>query len=287
MSEGKIVEKKICSIFFEEYCKYLKSEEVQRICDSNKVEFDGSIEEIAEDEARKLFNSLIETTDDLSPFFIASLCEHFDPREQRDGLLSQWRGYGKRGGCCIVFDGDGLKNLIQTMAVREEFGNTIMKKVKYVSSDAEIDAGLFTGVGSDFAEAKLNAMLRGVSQEPKTSAQSLYNAVLETIPFYKDDAFKEENEVRIVVSAYAPGVGVQSSSMAKSQPKPFKFRESGGVLVPFVDLFSSKHCKLPIKEVIIGPGFDSDRRAAGVALLLKTLQINVPVRISGIPLTGT
>jgi hypothetical protein len=64
--------------------------------------------------ADEAYRARLEETDKRSPLFIASFCRHQEPHQQRNGLLSQWRGYaGEGGGYCVVFDEDALDGLVE------------------------------------------------------------------------------------------------------------------------------------------------------------------------------
>jgi hypothetical protein len=43
--------------------------------------------------------------------YVLSFCTTDDPWMSKNGLLSQWRGYGQTGGYAIVFDARGLDEL--------------------------------------------------------------------------------------------------------------------------------------------------------------------------------
>jgi hypothetical protein len=56
-------------------------------------------------DAKNIYASAIQTTDKTTPVFITSFCRHpADTDHARNGLLSQWRGYGSSGGCALEFE---------------------------------------------------------------------------------------------------------------------------------------------------------------------------------------
>ena len=122
-----------------------------------------------EDEA---YRARLEETDKRSPLFIASFCRHQEPHQQKNGLLSQWRGYaGEGGGYCVVFDEAALDGLVEAER-RISPGLTILKKDICYAADGEAPAR-----GLDF---------------------------LDLAAFVKNEVFREENETRITL-AVPPG----------------------------------------------------------------------------------
>ena len=112
----------------------------------------------------------LEETDKRSPLFIASFCRHLETHQQKNGLLSQWRGYaGEGGGYCVVFDEDALDNLVEAER-RISPGLTILKKdIRYAGEGAE---------------------------EPPASHMDF----LDLAAFVKSEVFREENETRITLA---------------------------------------------------------------------------------------
>jgi len=119
-----------------------------------------------EDEA---YRARLAETDRRSPLFIASFCRHQEPHQQKNGLLSQWRGYaGEGGGYCVVFDEERLDGLVEAER-RISPGLTIVKKdIRYAADGAALAAE-----GLDF---------------------------LDLAAFVKNEVFREENETRVTLA---------------------------------------------------------------------------------------
>ena len=59
-------------------------------------------------EAAKLYGSFVGAIDNVSPFFVTSLCRHDKGTQSYEqGLLSQWRAYANTVGFAIEFDETG------------------------------------------------------------------------------------------------------------------------------------------------------------------------------------
>jgi hypothetical protein len=119
--------------------------------------------------ADEAWRARLEETDKRSPLFIASFCRHQEPHQQKNGLLSQWRGYaGEGGGYCVVFDEDQLDALVEAER-RISPGLTILKK----------DV-LYAGENTDFPRPEMD--------------------FLDLAAFVKSEVFREENETRITLA---------------------------------------------------------------------------------------
>jgi hypothetical protein len=72
---------------------------------------------VAEGDADRLVQILYEKIfgGGLAVPFIAPFCTHVNDQsyEKENGLLSQWRGYGKDGGFCIVFDTTAFVTILE------------------------------------------------------------------------------------------------------------------------------------------------------------------------------
>lgn len=121
--------------------------------------------------ADEAYRARLEETDKRSPLFIASFCRHQEPHQQRNGLLSQWRGYaGEGGGYCVVFDEDALDGLVEAER-RISPGLTIVKK---------------------------DILYAGEGQGPAQGNDDL--DFLDLAAFVKSEVFREENETRITLA---------------------------------------------------------------------------------------
>jgi hypothetical protein len=188
------------------------------------------------------YRKRLEELDRRSPVFVASFCRHEEPYQARNGLLSQWRGYaGMGGGYCVVLDEAAIDELV-AQEERAAPDIAMMKKdVRYVSEAEEA----------------------AVPDEPA--------AFLDRLAFVKSEAFREENETRIMLAAPHRG------------PRRIRFRASEDMLIPFVEIFRERKA-LPITQVIVGPGPLQRRCAAGAVQFLRAHGLDIEVTLSAIPL---
>ena len=145
--------------------------------------------------------------------------------------LGQWRGYGQ-GGYSIGFTRAGLEKMSAELR-------------KMVYGDARRD-----DTCDEIIEYLRNRPSRG---HPGT--HGYYDAVNFCMPrlaTVKHDAFKQEEEWRLIVSNY--GVGTPTKVKVRTSPR----------LTPYIELGFEESC---IAEIVVGPGGDSDSERAVRAAL--------------------
>lgn len=155
-------------------------------------------------------------------------------------LLSQWRGYANKQGVCLEFDRDELLTSLDLECCKYEHDDVI-----YCAKGASANA-----------ESQLRELFDSLALAHKSNHFEDYkklNAIQyasRAIPFFKNIAFSEEKEYRIVVY---PFHGLHE----------VKFRVSEQGLIPYVELAAKEKTigennkvrfgKIPISKVIVAP----------------------------------
>ncbi|GGD89958.1 DUF2971 domain-containing protein [Paenibacillus nasutitermitis] len=174
----------------------------------------------------KLWDALVSYESDT---FIACFSEEAD-------LLSQWRGYAQDGtGLSIGYS----KKVLSTLEV-EHF--TAFKKVAYGKLEQS------TYIKPIVSNLDNTPMFYGIS--------NLYQNERFNIPFYKNPAFREEKEWRLVYCQSPNGFlnyNTIGEPRIKANFSKIKIRSDGRRLIPFMELDFSKIKKDLIKSIIIGP----------------------------------
>mgnify|MGYP000627929681 CR=1 FL=1 len=171
--------------------------------------------------------------------YAACFCESSD-------LLSQWRGYGGQvQGVSISFSRTKLKKALGNVAV--------LQKVTYCDLTArqKMKAAIEAQLGSIENIYELVGLTTDADR--KTDA---FEAICTLLPRFKHVGFSDEREWRFVVQ------GEKANT-------PVKYRVSGNVIVPYVELGPGGHGSLPIQKVTIGPGKNQDLTAKSVTLFLR------------------
>lgn len=259
----------------------------------NSVEVGGPDRAI-EDFKRQLADVVHKVTIDINEPYLVSFCSGKAHRTPQDGLLSQWRGYGTDGGYAIVFDSAKLEEALEKREVPSfeyQFGSF---------SDVDYD---FPEAGSRSAHPEREKWETDIQRAFKQFILSrgadkihLHTEISALSSRYKHHGFSEEEEVRIVVIPIHDEVHKEALKLAKSKRKPLmprkpiKFRERGGVLIPYLELFggaiNGATGKLPIRRILVGPHFDRDKRASAIRSMVKQFGMSIPVEVSGIPYLG-
>lgn len=148
-------------------------------------------------------------------------------------VLSQWRGYAPQGGVAIGFSKEKLKKWAQTIKV-SEIDVAQLIDVEYINM---------------VEDEKLAKELKALGPIHVNN----YGKILELMPKYKNDGFKEERESRIVFSNFTKG---QNGMKLPSVRQNDNICELGFCIFNGSDFRS--YYDIPfdydmIKEIIIGP----------------------------------
>lgn len=191
-------------------------------------------------------------------------------------LLSQWREYAEKGtGYSIGFD-----NGLLAEALKGRTGTTVTKVIYEPVRQKEIVQNLLTVIIEEVDKVISNDTLTDVEKTAplKHLAGHVIMAMAPLVYSFKDPAFEEENEWRIV------------KSLGVNEVDELKFRTSMGNLVPYFELQilipEGKNAgKLPIKSVVQGPHVAPDTGEKALASLLKKLDYQgIDLKKSKVPL---
>ena len=234
----------------------------------------GGPQKVAEGLAQDFVASLYQVTfdnDEEKRFgtpFIASFCSHVADQsyEREHGLLSQWRGYGRDGGYCIVFDTTKLIEFLSLEFSSFDHVHLNVSAARYGDKNADIST-LFPEL-VDLLEKFVSEAIRG-NTEP--SAGEGFAEFLAGATMFKHRGFHEEREARIVAM---PG-SKELQALMLQEDKELKLRplktissppENGGKR--HISLFQGLNVALPINRVIVGPSRDQQSNVAKARDLL-------------------
>jgi hypothetical protein len=223
--------------------------------------------------------------------YVASFCSAKDDRTRNDGLLSQWRGYGKEGGYGIVFNTVGLQKLLEAESRDYWYQHMEWGDVHYYqdTSDAASAAAEIKE-----AEGTLQDAVRAFIKSHSVKAlEPTFQSVASLSCLYKHWGFHEEREVRIV--AIPPNEALVTQERATGEARPTRIPKSfvrNGCPVPYIELFgrgsnTGESDSLPITRVLIGPHPQRELRRRAVEIMLAARNNRAEVLISEIPYLGT
>lgn len=178
--------------------------------------------------------------------------------------LSQYRLYGP---IALGFQAN-------TMAFGYPKGDIHLDNVVYDLDEQTKAAELFLEL---LAQAHITDVARGFSQEKADpSVDTLIGRILSIAAFFKNKAFEDEREVRLLYSEPTELMGTFGLGTSLRS-----FRTSGGAIIPYTDTRQITNVpveKLPLTAVWIGPCRNSDMVTAGVSDILRDLGYeDVPV----------
>lgn len=243
------------------------------------------------DRFRKAFHSSLQSvTLDLG-VYVASFCYMPDGPDYKNGLLSQWRGYGEGGGYALVFDTRGLYQMLEQE--RQMYSHPFMNfgDVDYYDREFPLDGSRHEET-VEWENSLVNIVSEIVSGEARFEDKSdlLFEPVVALATRHKHYGFREEGEVRISLVLWETHqLKMLDAGEATFPKKQIYHLNRRGVQVPFVKLFDGipdDKRRLPIREIIVGPHAEKLQRAETVKMLLKELGSDASVRVSAIPYVG-
>jgi hypothetical protein len=212
--------------------------------------------------------------DDINVFFnpyIVSFCSHTGENnkyEQSNGLLSQWRGYGERIGCAIVFDTMKLHRL-----VCDERDNNFSDRRNVFFEDVYYSAREFHGKFKNFSSV-VKTIIERTGRGDSPEMDNDYRILTRAMCLFKHEGFREEAEVRIVLSPTI--LEQQIDNIAQRRNLKVKEEHFKQEFKPYIKLFDSyKIDQLPIVKIIVGPAHDNSYWRDRIHYLVRGAGIEV------------
>ena len=191
--------------------------------------------------------------------FIACLCEE-------DNLLSQWRGYAsKGGGYSIGFNFNDETKFSHNIEDLNDTSYIILRKVIYSSkTQKEIlqryISGIIESAKKSIENHKENSFDVGLWATQVSMNAS--NLLFDVIFTFKNEAFKEEKEWRLI-----------KAMSADHNPDLLKFREIDDSLIPYLETYiynvSDDRFVFPISSLKFGPMLDPISSRSSLELYLN------------------
>ncbi len=239
--------------------------------------------------ANDMADAIRTTTQRFDEPYLACFSAPANDRVRTDGLLSQWRGYGKDGGYALVFDSKRLEELLKTEGTSVWYQHAQWGDVHYHQDDNDLETA---EPEIHQAEAALRTAIGRFIKNPASSElESTFEPVATLSCLYKHWGFHEEREVRIVAIPPNEELIQQGRDAGELRPvRPRKMFIRGGTPVPYLDLFAQdprrEVFRLPIRRVIVGPHPQSQLRRQAVEQVLRTAGVHAEIVVSQIPYIG-
>lgn len=224
--------------------------------------------------------NMLDPTRWLFDFYAACFCA-------KDDVLSQWRGYAGMG--------NGYALAVFPEELEKGSGNGIAPNIglRKVIYDEETQKAFVTAAISKACDLFEDETSKGrIENLPLVFRlqRKIFERLLECIVCFKDEAFREEEEWRMVHKLRS--VNEENRKTKHTLPPtdediaPLKFRDVGGRIVPYVELdFSSSNKpnpgKLPIEAVRHGPALIPELAKKSLALMLEKYGYEGSIYIEG------
>lgn len=199
--------------------------------------------------------------------YILSFCSHFDKPSyvRKNGLLSQWRGYGASGGYALVFERVGLSELLEVEKSQFLYAHADIDQVRYNTDDR----AFLEGFRSEIEQIRRSSrvMIERATrriEEAVTVAEidSSYAAFAKMASLFKHQGFYEEEETRIVAAPWKDSVLDEQMTKDPSHLDSHKDKQIKKEQIEmerrFISLFSDAPA-LPIDRIIVGPSQDQEK----------------------------
>ncbi len=189
---------------------YAKERAAEKFSMRRLIKRQGGTLSVAQNEAVRLvdthFGIAFGTVDDpgraLSPPFVTSFCSHQGehPHIVRNGLLSQWRAYG-RDGVCVVFNTKRLEAILREEGRRYDYSKLMLLPVSY-DPEAVLQSKPYADLIQEFV-LSYRIMQDAANSEPPENfiTRKFLDLMIEAATRIKHVGFHEEHEVRIVALA--------------------------------------------------------------------------------------
>lgn len=222
--------------------------------------------------------------------FVLSFCKVpvNDSFEQKNGLLSQWRGYGKDGGYAIIFDANELISEFKIETNSFYHGIAAHRPIVYdtinlvETDDMKKYLDLICEFILEFFELR-------ISGKGPPSPDKIVGPLFGCMAFIKHKGFEEEKEYRFCVMPHCKEWqnGPYFEIDNKKSFKEIKIRDNDGALVPYIRLFE-KSKKLAIKRICVGPHREKESRVKAIETYLSGIGLDkIEVFCSDIPYIGS
>lgn len=207
--------------------------------------------------------------------YITSFCAHTSDGgyEQENGLLSQWRGYGREGGYAIVFDTKKLAEMYMAEAD------------KYYYSFLQLGDVVYGDDGDAFDEEfgpkikKIIARLQQFTETGEFGSSGNYVDILSMFTRLKHRGFREEREVRAVAFPITREIEDHNKRLVPNYVSPnkpmkeMKYRSDGAPYIEMLNL--DKKARLPIKRIIVGPQTDQAQAEQEIRRIMGKRRIKI------------
>ncbi len=270
-------------------------DKINQICcvnsDAKKIAaLHGGVQNIADIETREtidiLFDAMLNPPDSPQRIpFVLSFCKvpENDSFKQENGLLSQWRGYGKDGGYAIIFNTNELIRDFEKERESFYYGPTVDGSVVYDTEnlDETDDMKEHLSKLSNYAYKVCESRL-SKKELPPTETTNI-GALFACMAFLKHKGFEEEKEYRFCVMPF----NKERSGDPTRAIKKIETRNSGGTLVSYIRLFE-RSGNLSIKGICVGPHHEKESRCESIKTYLGSIGLDkVEVFSSEIPYIGS
>ena len=239
-------------------------------------------DEILSNKVTEFTNYLIgkERTDKLAEGVFLTCFSSYDedksPYDFKNGLLSQWRGYGSKQGYMLKFDTDKLLKDFRDES-REDLEGSFHScgDVAYCNREDFLDNLDNKKFFKEIIKATALLKISPDKFNGSKAEKELFKRVLGISFHNKHEGFKEEREYRIAKAIWKDEGGQKRYNV-------FFYEGCGGVVRSYMKVMEGKP-RIALKEIVVGPSSNKEINKIQIESFLKQIGVSATVKISATP----
>ncbi|MCG7546962.1 DUF2971 domain-containing protein [Pseudoalteromonas sp. Of7M-16] len=196
---------------------------------------------------------------------------HIASFSKQGDSLSQWRSYSDDArGIAIGFDKHELWNYI-----KENNSNPLSNSIDIheCAYTLEEKSKVFKEISDSFLIDLFKWQNSLTTASPQTSHRTFESDILKVIPKMKTEAFKEEEEIRVVRKFSKNNLSTNLREEKDNQQSPsVEFKLSNGAITSFSNL---KFDPSVVKRIILGPKCPIDKDSTDLKMFLESVGVEV------------
>ncbi len=184
--------------------------------------------------------------------------------------ITMWSEFGNKTGYNIGLESEEITRRIKESNQIEFHGFVIYEEEQQKKIIAQvIEEYIPKQAGKDLNEILIKGAKNRENEEYVTACKKFVDITSVYAMFFKNEAFKEEQEYRFVFK--------------KQKTTRVHFREKDGFMIPYIEIQLSDEL-LPVKEIMVAPQNHIDLAKNGMEYMMQTKGYDVDVHLSDIKL---
>ena len=226
--------------------------------------------------------------------FVVSFSTHTDEYVKRNGMLSQWRGYGNYDNVMVEFNTAEIEKILEFEFQEFEYFSCSIEPAIYYTEDLNI-TDCFPRLFETMKEYVIRMLHlhdeRYSGDDIQESINAMARPLFPAIGRLKHKAFQEEHECRIIAGIPDEFHREKFEDYSRREicMKGVHYRKELTGSIPYIRLFENLDDALPITRIVVGPSRNQLANAEMVRNLVDRVgrSSEIEVECSDIPYVGS